>query len=53
MGAKVDKARFTKGLKVKYTMFREKDDTETKMVKGTLNPEFKHTKYVIELLWIW
>jgi len=44
LSAKVDKARFSKGLKVKYKMFHEKDETETKMIKGTLNPEFKHSK---------
>lgn len=27
-------------------MFNDKEASETKMIKGTLNPEFKHSKYV-------
>ncbi|XP_067934246.1 kinesin-like protein KIF28 [Watersipora subatra] len=46
ISARVDKARFSKGLKVKYKMLKDKEDTETKMVKGTVNPEFKHSKVV-------
>ena len=41
----MDKARFSKGLKVKYKMFNEPTETETKMIKGTLAPDFKHSKY--------
>ena len=42
--ASVKKARFSKGLKVKYKVFKDEDYTETNMIKGTLEPEFNHSK---------
>ena len=42
--ATVKKGRFSKGLKVKYKVFKDEDYTETSMIKGTLEPEFNHSK---------
>ena len=42
--ADVHKARFSKGLQVKYKVFKDNEYTETKMIKGTLSPEFNHSK---------
>ena len=44
--AEVIKARFSKGVRVKYRVYKDKDITQTPLVKGTLNPEFKHSKVV-------
>jgi len=42
--ATVHDARFNKGLYIKYKPFRETEFTATEEVKGTLSPEFKHSK---------
>jgi len=42
--AEVYKARFSKGIQVKYRVYKDKDFTETKLVKNNLKPEFKHSK---------
>ncbi|XP_052232106.1 kinesin-like protein KIF28 isoform X2 [Dreissena polymorpha] len=38
------KSRFLKGIQVKYRVYKDKDLTETKLMKNTLKPEFKHSK---------
>lgn len=40
----IKKARFSKGLFVKYKVFKDEDYVKTDTIKGTLTPEFKHTK---------
>ncbi|XP_052816368.1 kinesin-like protein KIF28 isoform X3 [Mya arenaria] len=40
----VYKQRFSKGIQVKYRVYKDDSFTETKLVKNTLKPEFKHNK---------
>ncbi|CAG5116350.1 unnamed protein product, partial [Candidula unifasciata] len=40
--AEIYKTRYSKGIKVKYRLLNDKDFTETKMLTGTLTPEFCH-----------
>ena len=42
--AEIYKTRFSKGIKVKYRVYKDKDLTETPLVKNTLMPQFKHSK---------
>ncbi|XP_064610352.1 kinesin-like protein KIF28 [Liolophura sinensis] len=42
--ADVIKSRFSKGLHVKYRVYKDDKFTETKVIKGTLSPEFNHSK---------
>ena len=42
--AEVNKARFAKGVKLKYRVFNDDDFVETNTMKGTLSPEFNHSK---------
>lgn len=42
--ADIKKARFSKGIQIKYRVYKNEKMTETKMIKGTLSPEFKHSE---------
>ena len=42
--AEIYKKRFSKGIKVKYRVYKDKELTETPLVKNTLTPQFKHSK---------
>ncbi|KAJ8302783.1 hypothetical protein KUTeg_019179 [Tegillarca granosa] len=47
--AQINKARFSKGISVKYKVnlsSKSKDFIETPVVKNTLEPEFKHSKVI-------
>ncbi|BFZ12722.1 hypothetical protein BsWGS_15761 [Bradybaena similaris] len=44
--ADIYKTRYSKGIKVKYRLLNDKDFTETKMLTGTLTPEFCHNRVV-------
>ncbi|KAK3605709.1 hypothetical protein CHS0354_013504 [Potamilus streckersoni] len=44
--AEISKSRYSKGIKVRYRVFDEKDYTETPLIKGTLQPVFKHSRIV-------
>ena len=46
--ADIHKARFSKGVMVKYkvSIVNDQEYTETKLVVGTLTPEFNHTRIV-------
>ncbi|XP_041375232.1 LOW QUALITY PROTEIN: kinesin-like protein KIF28P [Gigantopelta aegis] len=44
--ADVHKVRFSKGLKVKYRVYKEDQLTETKLVTGTMTPEFNHSRVI-------
>ncbi|XP_074645604.1 kinesin-like protein KIF28 isoform X2 [Tubulanus polymorphus] len=44
--AEVQKSRFSKGLRVQYRVFKETEYTNTETVRGTLSPEFKHSRIV-------
>lgn len=47
--AQINKARFSKGISVKYKVnlsSKSKDFIETPIVKNTLEPEFKHSKVI-------
>ena len=43
---KINKARYSKGLKVKYRVYKDENYVETPTIKGTLSPEFNHTKVI-------
>ncbi|XP_064640023.1 kinesin-like protein KIF28 isoform X2 [Lineus longissimus] len=45
-GAEVNKARFSKGLMIKYKVFKDGEYTVTPTIKGTLTPEFKHSRII-------
>jgi hypothetical protein len=40
----VNKARFSRGLHIKYRVFRDDQYTSTKVISGSLSPEFNHSK---------
>ena len=42
--ADIKKARFSKGIQIKYRVYKNEKLSETKMVKGTLSPEFNHSE---------
>ena len=42
--AEIFKARFSLGLHIKYRVYKDQEYTQTKMIKGTLTPEFNHSK---------
>ena len=42
--ADIHKARFSKGTKIKFRVYKDEEYSETKMMKGTLSPEFKFSK---------
>ncbi|XP_071958666.1 kinesin-like protein KIF28 [Antedon mediterranea] len=42
----VHKARYSKGLMVKYRFYEETEYTETPMLTGTLSPEWNHSRIV-------
>ncbi|CAH1778943.1 unnamed protein product [Owenia fusiformis] len=44
--AEIHKARFSKGLKVKYHVYKDDKAIETPVITGTLSPEFKHSHIV-------
>ncbi|KAL3859056.1 hypothetical protein ACJMK2_009292 [Sinanodonta woodiana] len=44
--AEINKSRYSKGIKVRYRVYDEKDYTETPLIKGTLQPAFKHSRIV-------
>ncbi|XP_012936827.1 kinesin-like protein KIF28P [Aplysia californica] len=44
--AEIHKARFSKGVRVKYRLLSDKDFTETKLVTGSLSPDFAHSRIV-------
>ncbi|RDD47595.1 Kinesin-like protein KIF28P [Trichoplax sp. H2] len=44
--AEIHKARFSKGLTVKYRCYNEETLTQTETKSGTLSPEYNHTRIV-------
>ncbi|KAK0041455.1 kinesin-like protein KIF28P [Biomphalaria pfeifferi] len=44
--AEVYKSRYNLGIKVKYKLWGDKEFTETQMMKGTLTPQFNHSRIV-------
>lgn len=44
MSAEINKSRFSKGIRVKYRVFKDEHYTETDLQKDTLSPKFKHAK---------
>ncbi len=40
------KARFSKGVHIKYRVYDDVEYTDTPLIKGTLSPEFKHNRIV-------
>ncbi|XP_035680266.1 kinesin-like protein KIF28P isoform X7 [Branchiostoma floridae] len=44
--AEVNKAKYSKGLHVKYKVYQDDDFTSTPVIKATLSPEFKHHRII-------
>jgi len=42
--AEIFKSRFSKGIQVKYRVYKDKKFTETPFMKNSLKPQFKHSK---------
>ncbi|ELT99958.1 hypothetical protein CAPTEDRAFT_223727 [Capitella teleta] len=42
--AEIKKARFSKGIQIKYRVYTNEKITETKMIKGNLSPKFNHSE---------
>ena len=42
--AEITKVRFSKGITIKYRVYKDEKFTQTKMVKGSLSPEFNHSE---------
>ena len=42
--AEVYKTRFSKGVQVKYRVYKDEKLTETPLMKNTLKPKIKHSK---------
>ena len=42
--AEIHKARFAKGTKIKFRVYKDEQYAETKMVKGSLSPEYGFNK---------
>lgn len=44
--AEAHKAKYSKGLQVKYRVFKEAEFTVTSVIKDTLQPEFNHSRII-------
>ncbi|XP_066289623.1 kinesin-like protein KIF28 isoform X6 [Branchiostoma lanceolatum] len=44
--AEVNKAKYSKGLHVRYKVYQDEDFTSTPVIKATLSPEFKHHRII-------
>ncbi|XP_059148912.1 kinesin-like protein KIF28 isoform X2 [Physella acuta] len=44
--AEILNSRFSKGVKVKYRLLNDTEFTETKLVEGTLSPQFNHSRVI-------
>ena len=42
VSAEINKSRFSKGIRVKYRVYRDEEYTETELVTNTLSPKFNH-----------
>lgn len=42
--AEINKSRYSKGIQARYRVYTFSKQEETKLVKGSLSPEFNHTK---------
>ena len=43
----INNARYDKGIQVKYAVLGDDQMTESKMIKGTLKPQFDHSRLIV------